>query len=276
MRMDPIIAAATDSPARTISWRGYALIIAALLLTGIIAGGWMMQRFGKDVPALSDSRADAGAGRAAQRAATAPVLAPPAAPPAVPAAAAVPQIRGSAAVSEQLEAASTQAARAEALLVAVAARRALDRGLSLGYIEPLLRERFGASQPNAVQTIIAVSQKPVTLDNLRTRLEMLEQSLVMGGKHPDGFWAGVRRELGQLVVVQDANKPSFTPTERMARALRLLDSGRIDSAILDVEALSGKTLAPRWLDDARRYNEARRALDVIETAALVESRATGS
>jgi hypothetical protein len=108
---------------------------------------------------------------------------------------------------------------------------------------------------------------------LRTRLEALEPALTHGSKHPDGFWAGVRRELSQLVVVRDSNSPKKLPSEYMARALRALDSGRIDAAILDVEALNGKALAPRWLDDARRYNEARRALDVIETAALVETRA---
>jgi hypothetical protein len=44
-------------------------------------------------------------------------------------------------------AAAGNAARAEGLLIAFAARRALDRGVALGYIEGELRDRFGGTQP---------------------------------------------------------------------------------------------------------------------------------
>ena len=37
------------------------------------------------------------------------------------------------------------AGRADALVIAFAARRAIERGVALGYLEPLLVERFGAS-----------------------------------------------------------------------------------------------------------------------------------
>ena len=39
--------------------------------------------------------------------------------------------------------------RADALLVAFASRRAIDRGVQLGYLETLLAERFGAQHPVA-------------------------------------------------------------------------------------------------------------------------------
>jgi hypothetical protein len=266
--MDPISAAAAQAEVTRSPWRSYVLIIAGLFLIGMIAGGWVVQRYGANLAGLTESPQ---AKAASQRVAL-PVPVAVSAPAQPSTTMYAPRSNAPTTVSTQMQVATTQAARAEALLVAVAARRALDRGLSLGYIDPLLRERFGASQPNAVQTIIAVSAKPVTLEQLRTRLEVLEPVLTHGGKHPDGFWAGVRRELGQLVVVRDANSSKKLPSEIMARALRLLDSGRIDAAILDVEALNGKKLAARWLDDAHRYNEARRALDVIETAALVETR----
>ena len=51
--------------------------------------------------------------------------------------------------------ASGFATRAEGLMVAFAARRALDRGLSLGYVEDQLRLRFAAAEPEAVATVSA-------------------------------------------------------------------------------------------------------------------------
>ena len=45
--------------------------------------------------------------------------------------------------------------RADALVVAFAARRALDRGVALGYLEPLLVDRFGSQHQQAVGTIMA-------------------------------------------------------------------------------------------------------------------------
>ena len=64
----------------------------------------------------------------------------------------------------QSRAAVGNADRAEGLLVAFAARRALDRGVALGYIEGLLRQRFAQTQPQAVATIITTAREnPVTL-----------------------------------------------------------------------------------------------------------------
>ena len=49
-------------------------------------------------------------------------------------------------------------------------------------------------------------------------------------------------------------------------------AGRVDDAIAEVESLPGHDdpMAAAWLTDARRYNDARRALDRIETAAILE------
>ena len=58
------------------------------------------------------------------------------------------------------------AGRADALVVAFAARRAIDRGVALGYLEPLLIGRFGAQHQQAVATIITASRQPVRLDDL--------------------------------------------------------------------------------------------------------------
>ena len=49
------------------------------------------------------------------------------------------------AIESQAQAAAGSAGRADAMLVAFAARRAIDRGVALGYLEPLLVQRFGAA-----------------------------------------------------------------------------------------------------------------------------------
>ena len=50
------------------------------------------------------------------------------------------------------------AGRTDALVVAFATRRAIDRGVSLGYLETLLVDRFGARHPQAVATIVTASR----------------------------------------------------------------------------------------------------------------------
>src|SRR3546814_17058485 len=70
-------------------------------------------------------------------------------------------------ITLQAESASGNASRAEGLLVAFAVRRALDRGLSLGYLDAQLRLRFGADQPKAVKTIIAPARDPVSTETTR-------------------------------------------------------------------------------------------------------------
>src|SRR3546814_5233352 len=90
-----------------------------------------------------------------------------------------------------------------------AVRRALDRGLSLGYLDAQLRLRFGDDQPNAVKTIIDTSRDPVTLERLRTELDAMAPQLV--GRDGDGdgsLWTGLRRELGELFVVRAAGTKS--------------------------------------------------------------------
>jgi hypothetical protein len=174
-------------------------------------------------------------------------------------------------IQERAEAASGNAQRAEGLLIAFAARRALDRGAQLGYIEALLRERFGATQPQAVATIISAARQPVTLEQLRAGLE--EAGPALAGPGPqDSWWDGVRRELAGLIVVRHADKPSAAPGDRLARARALTESGQIDLALAEVSRLPGRASATDWIAAARRYALARGALDQIETAALLQPR----
>ncbi len=174
-------------------------------------------------------------------------------------------------IGARANAAVGNADRAEGLLVAFAARRALDRGVALGYIEALLRDRFGTSQPQAVATIIAAGRQPVTLEELQSGLTDVGPALSGGGTN-ESWLDGVRRELSGLVVVRRANVPSPDPADRLARARRELEAGHVTTALAEVARMPGRDAAAGWIATARRYAAARDALDVIETAALLEPR----
>ena len=158
--------------------------------------------------------------------------------------------------------------RADALLVAFATRRALDRGVPLGYLETLLADRFGAQNPRAVATIITAAREPVTLDQLIANYEQLDGALRSGAPN-ESLWQGLRRELASLVAVRRASVPSAKPQARYDRALAQLHNGRVDAALAETMRLPGAARAGDWVADARRYILAHRALDEVESAALL-------
>ncbi|MFM9977043.1 MAG: hypothetical protein ACKVOP_03230 [Sphingomonadaceae bacterium] len=166
-------------------------------------------------------------------------------------------------------AAAGNAARAEGLLIAFAARRAIDRGVALGYLEGDLRARFGTTQPRAVGTIIAASQAPATLEALQQGLIALKPKL-SGATANESWWDSTRRTLAGLVVVRREGSGSPAPDQRIARAEARLASGQVDGALAEIARLPGRAAAESWMVMARRHIEAHRALDVIEAAALTE------
>ena len=171
----------------------------------------------------------------------------------------------------QLEAATGNAARAEGLLIAFAARRAIERGTPLGYLGDQLRLRFGDARPNAVQTVIDVSRDPVTLDQLIARLDGLAPQLVNNEPQGDVMgWLG--RELSGLFVVRREDQPSPQPSRRIDRARLFLESGRPDAAVAEVRNLPNADEAAGWVEDAERYARAQRALELLETTAILETR----
>ncbi len=169
----------------------------------------------------------------------------------------------------QSQSAAGNANRAEGLLIALAARRALDRGVGLGYIEGLLQQRFGNSQRAAVATVITASRQPVTLDRLQAGLQEVGPELTGAG--PDqNWWTALKAEMAGLVTVRRAGTSSTVPAERLRRATRSLDAGQVDVALVEILRMPGRDNAAEWINEARRYIAARRALDAIETAALLE------
>lgn len=162
--------------------------------------------------------------------------------------------------------------RTEALLVAFAARRAVDRGVALGFLEPMLRQRFGATQPQAVGMIVAAARQPVTLTQLQGELDRLGPQL-MGAPPNQSWWGAFRDELGSLIVVRHADTPSSEPSERLDRAKRWLDAGEVAAAVAEVQRMPGRDYGADWVLRARRYAVAHQALDAVETAALLEPHA---
>jgi hypothetical protein len=174
-------------------------------------------------------------------------------------------------IDQQSNAAAANAARAEALLIAFAARRITDKGESLGYLEYQLKLRFGAAQPQAVQTIIDAAKQPVTLYQLSTQLDAAAPAL-SGERRDESTWSKVSREFASLFVVRRSASPTARQLDRADRAQLLLKAGKVEDAIAEVERLPGADDAKDWIASARRYAEAQRALEIIETAAMLEPR----
>lgn len=162
--------------------------------------------------------------------------------------------------------------RAEGLLVAFAARRAIDRGVALGYIETLLRERFAATEPQSVATVLTVARAPVTVQSLQKQFQEIAPHL-SGGGQSQSWWAAFKTEMAGLVTIRRENTPSTQPAERLRRAGQSLEAGQVEVALLEVLRLPGHERADPWIANARRYVASHRALDRLESAALLEPRA---
>ena len=171
----------------------------------------------------------------------------------------------------QAQAAEGNAGRAEGLLIAFAARRSLERGAPLGYLEDQLKLRFGEARPNAVQAVIDDANHPVTLEQLLARLNGLSPALA---KPPQGqgALAWLSREFSQLFVVRRADSPSPATGNRIERAQLFLETGRADLAAQEVRRLPNAAAAQEWIADAERYAAAQRALDLLEMAAIQDPR----
>jgi hypothetical protein len=172
-------------------------------------------------------------------------------------------------IDVQADAAAGNAARAEGLLIAFAARRAIERGDRLGYLADQLRMRFGAAEPDAVQAVLALEREPVTLAQLLARLDGLAPQLG-GGRASEGTFDWLSRELGELFVVRREDTPSPAPERRLDRARQFLESGRTEAAIAEVRNLPNAGSAGDWIADAERYAAAQRGLERIEASAILE------
>jgi hypothetical protein len=163
---------------------------------------------------------------------------------------------------------SPEVARADGLLLIYAVRGAIDKGAPLGNLAEQLRLRFGATQPQSVAAILSAGQAPVTVDALKTELRGLAPVLLTGNRD-DSTWATVKRELSELFVLRKENGPSLAPNERLIRAEALVDAGKLDLAADEIAALPGASIAQSWMARAKRFSDARKALDRLEQVAIL-------
>ena len=247
------------------SWTARLAWALLLLFVGAALATWGLSRW------------DAGArflGITPPPPAVAPLRVTAIAPAAVPVAADANRIAALEArlilLERQTQSVQGSAGRADALVIAFAARRAIERGVALGYLEPLLVERFGGSHRAAVATVVTASRNPVTQAELIAEHDKLGP-LLRGTGPDEGWWAGARRELGTLISIRRNDSPSPRPAARFDRARASLASGEIDAALAETMRLPGaaRPEAQGWIMRARRLIAAKRALDELESAALI-------
>lgn len=176
------------------------------------------------------------------------------------------------AVDAHLAASIQQADRAEALLLAAAARRAVDRGVTLGAFEAPLQNHFGQALPRDVAQINAASHAPVTLDRLRAGLDSLangsETKNVENKPEQTDWWTRTRNGIGTLFTVRKTDQPSPIPNEWLARARMDLSAGAVDKALGAVLHLPATSKRASWTQEAQHYLDAHAALDALDAAAL--------
>jgi hypothetical protein len=254
-------------PARSRSIRGLVIFAMACFVIGIAAMGWLLTEW---TPARN---LVLGAPPAPQA-----VLAPPqnAAPaPAAPEEEIVASPEAHMAkieeklaiIDQQADSASNDASRAERMMIAFAARRAIERGAALGYLEGALMRQFGSTDANAVAAIIKGARAPVTLEQLEEGLDAARTGLITAPADT-GWFKRIWNDVGNLAVIKHDGEDRLSPDQRFDRASRALERDRVDVAIREVEALPGQADAKPWLARARNYVQVRKALDRLEAITL--------
>ena len=259
-----------NGTART-GWAARLLIGLVLIVIGAAIAVWALARYDKAAQFLGVTAVQpvADAEAAAQQAVTSIAAAPQGRPLTGDEATRVAELEARLArVERTTQAAAGSVGRADALIVAFAARRALDRGAPLGFLENLLVDRFGAQHSKAVATIISASRAPVTRDQLVEQFEALGP-LLRGSGPAESWWASLGREFGSLVEIRRADAPSTKPETRYRRAEDRLAAGDVEGALAETMRLPGAAATGDWPAKARRYIAARRALDELEAAALM-------
>ena len=180
------------SPRSRSSWSARLLIALTLIVVGAAAATWALARYDRAAQLLGVAVVPPRPQPQTQ----ALVRMPPAAVTALPAPASerVAQLEARLA---RLEAATQRAqgsaGRADALVIAFAARRAIDRGVPLGYLENLLADRFGAQHPQAVATVVTATTLPCVGRPGATARKIARSSTVPPRARTCRAWSGSMR-----------------------------------------------------------------------------------
>lgn len=250
------------SPRRTNPYRGLVLFALVCFVIGIAAMGWVLSEWQPVRHLVFGPQAEAPKTPVVDTSLT------QTAPPAANTDAHMARIEQRLAIiDQQADSALNDAARAERLMIAFAARRAVERGAPLGYLEGALQRQFGAADPAAVAAVIDGARSSVTLEQLEDGLEA-EKTDLASGTVGTGWLASIWQDMSSLAVVHRAGESSKTPSQRLETARRALERDRVETAVKEVGAMPGAANAKPWLDKAKRYVAVRKALDRLEAITL--------
>src|SRR3546814_9843819 len=88
--------------------------------------------------------------------------------------------------------------------------------------------------------------------------DVCSSDLELTGRGPsEKWWEDVKREVGELVVLRQSGTPSPLPQRRLERASHMLEAGRPAAALAEVTRMPGRAAGSKWMEQARRYIEAR-------------------
>jgi len=156
---------------------------------------------------------------------------------------------------------------------ALRARRAIESGASLGYIENQLGQRFGDRFPQAVDAIGNLAQSPVTLSELRDDIAR-NGSRMIGRGSDASIWERFNLELDELFMLRKRGDASTSPAHILQLAEENIGKGDLAEAIKKIQELPENNATKSWLEVAQRYQNANNALDILERAALAAPTAT--
>ncbi len=164
--------------------------------------------------------------------------------------------------------AAQDAQTAQSVMLAAAARRAIETGQALGPLEPPLRARFGQSYAGPVEALVAASARPVTLTRLQQDFDRIEGALASEPAAASDWWTSFKSAIDSIVSVRRAGESHVDPAAQTALAAQRLANGDVAGAAAIMARLPASPTATGWLADARRYRAAQAAIAQIEAAAL--------
>jgi hypothetical protein len=156
--------------------------------------------------------------------------------------------------------------QAEALLLVLNARRAIEAGKPLGDLATRLQVTFGQAQPQALATINSAAREPIS----NARLLKDFDAIAPGLSQPTGTaWDRARYEIATLFVLRRADAKPTALAARVEKAREAIIAGDIAAAARMAKALPSKEAAYDWLAEANRAILVRQALDSLDRAAAL-------
>lgn len=173
--------------------------------------------------------------------------------------------------TEAASAAAIAAAdRAQGMIAVLLARQAIESGRRLNGVEIALRHSYEARYPQAVGTIAALGNAPVTLASLQRDFARIGQPATGAGLD---WWQSLRQAV-RSAVTRPADAPR-APREAAAAALARGDAAAAADHLRRLPDPRPAAVAA-WLAAADRLQAGMAALETLETAAIMVPVATSN